>query len=198
MRERRPADWRVDLATRHALEAEVGRAVDAHTALVRLSSSTSSLDRLDYQLLGPGERLCQLELKAKRQPYRGWAGLRPDVAEADLFILDELALRRIVDAGRYAFLLVRDVPGDRWALWSTAELVLTTKVRASRRLDVGPQRAKGKLLIDLSAAAAVVPTLAAALSSLASLVGVIDRRWSDIAPWPWTEPGTCRRKASAS
>ncbi len=196
MRERRPADWRLDLAERRPLEAKVAAAIDAHPALVRLSSSTSSLDRLDYQVLGPGERLCQLELKTKRQAYKGWSGLRPEVAPADLFILDELALRRIVDAGRYGFLLVRDMPSDRWAVWSTAELVLATKVRVGRRLVTGVERTKGKVLIDLSSAAAVTTTLAGALSAVATLVGVIDRRWSDIAPWPWQERSTWKGEAS--
>lgn len=182
MRERRPADWRVDLAERHPLEAEVAAALDAHPVLVRLSTWTASCDRLDY--------LCELELKAKRRPYQGWSALRPDVDPVDLFILDELALRRIVDAGRYGFLLVRDMPARRWALWSTAELVLATKVRASRRLATGADRTKGKLLMDLASAAAVTDTLAGALSELAALVGVIDRRWGDIAPWPWQERQT--------
>lgn len=196
MRERRPADWRVDLAERRPLEATVEAAINAHPALVRLSSSTASLDRLDYQILGPGERLCQLELKAKRQPYKGWGALRPDVAAADLFILDELALRRIIDAGRYGFLLVRDIPEERWAVWSTAELVLATKVRAGRRLVTGVERTKGKVLIDLSGAAAITTTLTAALSAVATLVGVIDRRWSDIAPWPWQERSNLKGEAS--
>jgi hypothetical protein len=188
MRERRAADWKVDLAERHPLETGVARALDEHPELVRLSTSTASLDRLDYQLLGPGERLCELELKAKRQPYRGWAHLRPELAEADVFILDELALRRVVEAGRYAFLLVRDLPGRRWALWSTAELVLATKVRVSRQLATSGT-SKGKLLIDLAGAAVVVHTLPAALDALAELVRLIDHRWSDIAAWPWREDG---------
>ncbi|MBW3615608.1 MAG: hypothetical protein KY439_09925 [Actinobacteria bacterium] len=197
MRERRPGDWRIDLAQRHPLEAEVARALDHHPDLVRLQSSTASLDRLDYQLLGPGERLCELELKTKRQPYRGWAHLRPELAEADVFILDELALRRIVDAGRYAFLLVRDIPANRWALWSTAELVLASKVRVSRRLAATSVTDKGKLLIDLAGAAAVAHTLPAALGALAELVTVIDRQWCDVGPWPWREDAR-RTKGAAS
>ncbi len=61
----------------------MARTLDEHPELVRLSSSTALLDRLDYQLLGLGERLCELELKTKRQPYRGWADLRPELAETD-------------------------------------------------------------------------------------------------------------------
>ncbi len=196
MRERRASDWKVDLAQRHPLEAQVARALDEHPELVRLSSSTASLDRLDYQLLAPGERLCELELKTKRQPYRGWAHLRPELAEVDVFILDELALRRVVDAGRYAFLLVRDMPGQRWALWSTAELVLASKVRVSRTLAT-PGISKGKLLVDLGGAGALVPSLPAALSALAELVRLIDRQWSDVAAWPWREDGQ-RVKGAAS
>lgn len=120
-------------------------------------------------------------------------GLRPDVEPADLFILDELALRRIVDAGRYAFLLVRDIPGSRRAVWNTAELVLATKVRAGRRLAAGGKRTKGKLLMDLRSAAALTETVAGALSVVAKLVGTIDRRWGDIAPWPWEERSTWKR-----
>ena len=109
-----------------------------------------------------------------------------------------MALRRIVDAGRFGFLLVRDVPGGRWALWSTTELVLATKVRAERRLATGTGRTKGKLLMDLSSAASVTDTLAAALAALATLVGVIDRRWGDIAPWPWHERDKTWPKGEAS
>src|SRR4051812_35880200 len=109
MRPRVPGDWRIDLARRHLVEGQVEDALDSHPELTRLSSSTSAFDRLDFQVLGPGERLCELELKAKHQRYQGWA--RPGVSERDLFILDELALRKILDAGRHGFLLVHDQPG---------------------------------------------------------------------------------------
>ena len=214
MRERRADDWRVDLAERHPLEFAVARALGQHPALTLLASSTASTDRLDYQVLGPGDRLVQLELKAKRQPYRGWEAHRPDVPEPELFILDELALRKIVDAGRYGFLVVRDLPQKRWCVWSTAELVLAPKGRVSRRLATGARRAgaavataarvtpavrttsaepvratsaeptKGKVLLDSRDAAGIVPTLSAALDAVVDLIDAVDRRWGDIAAWP--------------
>jgi hypothetical protein len=97
MRERRPSDWKYDFAARHPLESAVEAALDEAAGLTRLGSSTNAMNRLDFSVLGPGERLCQIELKAKRQPYRGRSDLRPEVNEADLFILDELALRKICE-----------------------------------------------------------------------------------------------------
>src|SRR5579884_405550 len=115
MRERRPADWATDLSGRHDLERCVEQALAGHPRLELLRTSTAAFDRLDFQLLGPGGRLVQVELKAKLQPLsEGWRRLRPDIDAADVFVLDELAVRKIVDAGRYAFLIVRDRPADRW------------------------------------------------------------------------------------
>jgi hypothetical protein len=184
MRERRPEDWRTDLAKRHQLEAKVAARLAAHPDLIMLKRSTASTDRLDYQLLGPGERLLEMELKTKRQPYQGWSRYRPDIVESDLFILDELALRRIVDAGRYAFLLVNDMPGRRWCLWSTADLVLTSKSRVARSLARETERVKGKLLISLIEHSIVRETLGEAIEALISSVHGVDRAWDDIAPWP--------------
>jgi hypothetical protein len=188
MRERRPGDWRVDLARRHPLEDLVEAALDAHPALVRLASHTTSLDRLDYSVLGPGERLCQLELKAKHQPYRSWATLRPDTVERDLFILDELALRKLIAAGPYAALLVRDDPADRWVLWTTMDLVLADKVRINRRLATGLDRLKAKVLVDLSDSPHHHHTLPKALSAFAVAMRMIDRHWAAIGPWPTNRP----------
>ena len=183
MRDRRPEDWRNDLQGRHGLEETVAAALAAHQQFRLVGRSTDAYDRLDYQLLGPGGRRLKVELKAKHQRYVGWSHLRPEVAEADLFILDELALRHLVDAGRYGFLLVRDVPAGRWVLWSLAELVVCTKARVTRQLAT-PGKVKGKVLLDLSEAAVTVPSLGEALDRLVSLVTEIDRRWGDIAPWP--------------
>jgi hypothetical protein len=51
----------------------------------------------------------------------------------------------------YAGLFSRGL-GDRWALRSTAELVLASKVRVSRRLAATSITDTGKLLIDLAGA----------------------------------------------
>jgi hypothetical protein len=184
MRERRPQDWVTDLAGRHTLERRMAIALGAHTDCVLLKRATSSLGELDYAIVGPGDRLGQVELKAKHQPYRGWGHLRPDLAEVDLFILDELALRKIVDAGRYAYLVVADLPGRRWCVWSTADLVLATKTRTVRALATGSNRKKAKVLLDLREAAAHVADEHAATDAVARMLGSCDAHWQAIEPWP--------------
>jgi len=184
MRERRSEDWTADLAGRHALEARMGAALARHPQLILLKKSTASLNHLDYAVTGPGDRLGQVELKAKHQPYRGWSNLRPDVAEANLFILDELALRKIIDAGRYAYLVVADLPGRRWLVWSILDLVLASKVRTVRALATGIGRQKAKLLIDFGEAAVSVTDEHAAAATVAKMIASCDADWSAIEPWP--------------
>ncbi len=183
MRDRVPADWKVDLRERHQLEAGVRNELAAHPELAMLRCSTASTERLDYQLAGPGARLLEIELKMKRQVYRGWS-YRPDVPEKDLFILDELALRKLIDAGRYAFLLVRDLPCDRWAVWSTHDLVMTSKVRVTRQLAVGTGAVKGKVLISFAEDASLFCDVSSSIDFIVDTLKTVDQRWSDIAPWP--------------
>lgn len=71
MREPRPADWATDLDGRHALEVRMASALSRRPQLSLLKKATTSLDHLDYAVAGPGDRLGQVELKAKHQPYRG-------------------------------------------------------------------------------------------------------------------------------
>lgn len=184
MRDRRPGDWVTDLAGRHRLEGDLAEALAAHPKLVLARRATQSLDALDFAVLGPGERLAQVELKAKHQPYRGWAQLRPELEERDLFILDELALRKLVDAGRYSYLVVADLPTGRWCVWSIVDLVLASKVRTVRTLATGAGRVKAKVLVNLREAAAVTYSPAGAADIVASSLSECDQHWAAIEPWP--------------
>ena len=105
-------------------------------------------------------------------------------AGAGLLILDELALRKLVEAGKYAFLLVRDIPGDRWAVWSTHDLVMTPKARVTRQLAVGTGAVKGKVLISFAEDAHLFGDAGRAIDFIADTLRKIDQRWQDIAPWP--------------
>lgn len=191
MRERNSSDWVIDLNGRHGIEAQVEHALVAHPSLTLLKASTTSFDRLDFQVLSATEQLVQIELKAKRQPLSaGWRKLRPEVAPQDLFVLDELALRKIVEAGRYAFLLVRDIPRARWLVWTMGDLLVAGRARHARSIDRGSgTHLKGKLLFDLSEASSETTDLSQALDLIAATTPRLDAWWSDIAPWP-TLPAT--------
>jgi hypothetical protein len=184
MRARRGEDWQRDLAERHPMEQRVESEIDRVGVLTLLKSSTTAMDRLDYQVLCPGDRLCEIELKTKRQPYRGWGTFRPDVAEQDLFIVDELTIRKLIDAGRYGVLLVRDAPLHRWIVWTPMDLMFASKVRVARQLATGRGGTKGKVLLNLADSPHHFPLLEAALVGIAGLIEQTDENWTGIGAWP--------------
>lgn len=185
MRERRPGDWVADLSGRHELEHRMATALAAHPALVLLKRATTSMTELDYAIAGAGDRLAQVELKAKHQAYRGWGQFRPELAEKDLFILDELSLRKIIEAGRYAYLVVADLPGGRWCVWSALDLVLASKVRTVRALATPSRQEKAKVLLDLRESAVGVADEHKAVDEIARMLEACDAHWAAIGPWPY-------------
>ena len=146
------------------------------------------MDRLDFQLLAPGERLCEVELKAKHQRYNGWQDFTRNTPERDLFIVDELTIRKLLSAGRYAFLLLRDDPCDRWTVWSIMELVLASKTRATRQLATSNGGSKAKILLDLNDSSYHYTHVDDALTGIANLVATTDQLWNDIGAWPSGPP----------
>jgi hypothetical protein len=184
MRERVRSDWVTDLAGRHTLEQTVADALAASSTLRLVHRATSSLTELDFVALGPGRRVVPIELKAKLQPYRGWDRVAPAVAPVDVFILDELALRKLIDAGRYACLIVWDQPVGRWCVWSSLDLVLAPKVRVVRPL-AGTTTVKAKVVLDLNDAAHTCTDLTAVIDAITEDVETCDRWWTSIGPWPY-------------
>lgn len=91
-----------------------------------------------------------LDVKEKRQRYgKRFTDLWPDLDERNMFILDELSVRKaMVKDPRSAYFLLRDVPGgDRLFIVSALEVASGERVRVDR--ETSPGRRKGKWLIDL-------------------------------------------------
>lgn len=80
--------------------------------------------------------------------------------------------------------MVADLPTGRWCVWSTADLVLASKVRTVRVLASAAGRLKAKVLADFREAAAVVDSPTAAAGVVASSLADCDRLWNAIEPWP--------------
>jgi hypothetical protein len=153
-RERRPEDWERDLLRARAAEAAFHRELVSDPRLEDLEDHTEGHDRLDFSFTFNGMRVW-VDLKEKRQVYSlGIREVWPDVPSISLFILDETVYRRIIWQGGGGYLVVHDHPGERWAIFGPWELTLGPRRRYQRGgRKAGPRFLKGKILLDLRAAA---------------------------------------------
>ena len=155
-RSRRPGDWGRDLEGARASERALAEALSDHPSIHSLTDHTDAFDLLDFSFTVARERVF-VDIKEKRQPYSlGINDLWPNVESSNLFILDETVYRRIIWQGGGGYLVVRDHPEKRWALFGPWELTLGPRVRYQRwgqRGDTG--FLKGKILLNINAAALV-------------------------------------------
>jgi hypothetical protein len=155
-RSRRPEDWGRDLEGARASERALAAALSNHPRVHSLTDHTDAFDLLDFSFSFGKERVF-IDIKEKRQPYSvGIRGLWPTVDSSNLFILDETVYRRIVWQGGGGYLVVRDHPEKRWALFGPWELTLGPRVRYQRWGQRGESGfLKGKILLNIDAAALV-------------------------------------------
>ena len=110
---------------------------------------SGSVTQLDF---GFGERAAKryfaFDAKEKLQSYnlRNWQTAIP---EAHLFILDDLACRKVLLYAPNAGLLVRDTPQQRYLFFTVVDLFLMPKTRVNRPIHRTQLELKGKWLIDL-------------------------------------------------
>ncbi|MGH9198064.1 MAG: hypothetical protein ACRD1T_20315 [Acidimicrobiia bacterium] len=175
---RQPAHWDTDTSGRKGFERRVRRAL-ATDGEFELLDATDSFDEVDFELGYRGRRVF-LEVKEKKQKYRdGWVETS-GIPEEDLFILDELAARKIVLRAPRAYLLVHDKMNDVFATFGALELITMPKVRVNRSIDGGVATFKGKWLIDLRGAE-LTPTIEAALAYVKRRSSSEDDYWKALA-----------------
>ena len=155
-RSRRPDDWGRDLEGARASERALAKALSGHPGIHSLTDHTDAFDLLDFSFTVGRERVF-VDIKEKRQPYsQGINGLWPTVESSNLFILDETVYRRIIWQGGGGYLVVRDHPEERWALFGPWELTLGPRLRYQRWGQRGDSGfLKGKILLNINAAAVV-------------------------------------------
>lgn len=83
-----------------------------------------------------------VEAKEKKQPYGHRWHLLPGVAEQDLFIMDELTVRRGAEKYPAVFFVIRDRPLGRLFLAPIWEVISAERVRVNRVK-------KGKWILDV-------------------------------------------------
>ncbi|MFN3983066.1 MAG: hypothetical protein ACK4SA_22020 [Caldilinea sp.] len=119
-----------------------------HQRQARFVDQTSGFYDADFALmLSDGARFA-LEVKEKRQPYtvQAWPQGTP---EAQMFILDELTVRKCLGFAPRAGIAVKDIVGRRFVFFSVIDLALMPRVRVNRRIERNRPDLKGKWVIDL-------------------------------------------------
>lgn len=110
---------------------------------------TTSFKALDFTIGRDGMAYFELEVKEKRQPYR--ADRWPiSIPEPDLFILDDLTVRKCLRLAPRSGVLVRDSCRSRYGFFSVVDLALMPRVRVNREIDRGTKAFKGKWMVDLN------------------------------------------------
>jgi hypothetical protein len=109
---------------------------------------TTSFKALDFTLLIEGKAAFYLEVKEKRQPYNmnNWPKFAPEV---DLFILDDLTIRKCIGYAPRSGILVRDNMHHRYYFFSVIDLALMPRMRLNRTIQRQVQEMKGKWLVNL-------------------------------------------------
>lgn len=148
--ERKAEYWTRDLADR-SLEQAVRAGLDALGW--EYQDNTAAFDRPDFYIFRSvrGQRVrVALEVKEKRQPYRGrWAQVA-GVPATELLILDEVAARKLLAWAPRAALLFWDETqsAQPYVLLTIVDLLCVPKVRVLRPIVRNSQQLKAKWLLD--------------------------------------------------
>ncbi len=131
-----------------SLENEIRRYFRQHE--IPYDDNTRSFKKLDFGFGDPdARRHFAFDVKEKRQHYslRNWPAV--EMEEEHLFILDDLAARKVLAFAPNAGLVVRDNVRRKYFFFSVVDLYLMPKMRVNRKIRRTVEGLKGKWLIDL-------------------------------------------------
>ncbi len=114
----------------------------------RFVDNTAAFDALDFTIMLGESAVFYLEVKEKRRPYNqaNWPVFAP---EADLFILDDLTVRKCLGYAPRAGVLVRDNMRSSYYFFSVIDLALMPRLRVNRSIQRNAADLKGKWLVNL-------------------------------------------------
>ena len=108
-----------------------------------------SFDALDFCIRSPQRGDFHLDAKEKIQEIQAANWPETGVPQEHLFILDDLAARKLLKFAPNSGLVVRDNLRNLYFFFNVVDLVLMPRLRVNRRLGWGETVLKGKWLIDL-------------------------------------------------
>ena len=130
-----------------SLEHEIRALVTARS--VHFDEATESFDQLDFCIHSEQRGQFHFDAKEKVQKIKVANWPEVDIPEEHLFILDDLAARKVLKFAPDAGLIVRDNLRRLYFFFDVLNLFLMPRVRVNRRIGEGEGLLKGKWLIDL-------------------------------------------------
>lgn len=131
-----------------SFEAEIRQYLSSRQ--VAFEDHCTSLRLLDFRFREPQTQIqFSFDAKEKRQHYnlKNWP--QANIPEAYLFIIDDLAARKILAFAPNSGLAVRDNLHRSYYFFSVVDLYLMPKMRVNRTIRRAVETQKGKWLIDL-------------------------------------------------
>lgn len=116
---------------------------------IRFSDGSSAYDQLDFTIMDRnGQPVFHLEVKEKRQQYnpKNWFPFAPEV---DMFVLDDLTVRKCLAYAPGSGVMVRDNFRGKYFFFSIVDLALMPRLRINRPINRRQPALKGKWLINL-------------------------------------------------
>ncbi len=116
---------------------------------IKFTDGSSSYNQLDFTIHDKsGNPVFHFDAKEKRPKY-ALADWPKFAAEPDLFVLDDLAVRKCLAYVPKSGILIRDNLRDVYFFFSTIDLALMPKKRVNRPINRNQPDLKGKWLINL-------------------------------------------------
>jgi len=117
---------------------------------IPLADNSNSYEKLDFAFGDKStKRYFSFDVKEKRQRYNMKNWQVANIPEEYLFILDDLAARKILAYAPNSGIVVRDNMRHRYFLFTVVDLYLMPKQRVNRTIKKQVEAYKGKWLIDL-------------------------------------------------
>lgn len=114
---------------------------------IRFEDHSESYKELDFAISFNG-MIFHLDVKEKIQKYRvaNWPKIMP---ECEMFILDDLSVRKCLAYAPNSGILIRDNLKGQYYFFSLVDLALMPKIRVNRTINKNQRGQKGKWVIDL-------------------------------------------------
>lgn len=128
-------------------ENEVEEQLNQLSDVEIIENNTASYDDIDFVLMLNDNKVF-VDAKEKKTRYRrGWVEYS-NIEEENLFILDELGIKKLFPHFPYFFVVIKDCNFGKYFLYNAFDLLCMERVRLNRKIIRRVEQLKGKWLIS--------------------------------------------------